>query len=57
MQEITIEVGAEGEVEITTKGFIGETCRDATRQIEFLLGKTTSDKSTHQNQQQTRSQS
>jgi hypothetical protein len=57
VQEITITVDAEGEVEIQTRGFIGNSCREATKKIETLLGKTTADRSTHETIQQTREQS
>lgn len=45
MQEITI-VFQDGKAVISTKGFRGKACKDATRELEKLIGVTTSDTAT-----------
>ncbi len=43
---IEIIVTAKGETAVTTKGFTGSSCRDASRFIEQALGQQTSEKLT-----------
>ena len=43
---IEIIVTAKGETTVTTKGFTGSSCRDASRFIEQALGQQTSEKLT-----------
>jgi hypothetical protein len=43
---IEITVNAKGETTVTTKGFTGATCRDASRFIEQALGQRTSEQLT-----------
>lgn len=38
----TIEIGLDGDVQITVKGIKGKACKDATRQVEEALGRTVS---------------
>jgi hypothetical protein len=38
MQEILVAVSPEGKVTISTKGFVGKACKDATKQMEKALG-------------------
>ena len=50
---IEIIVSPKGETTVTTKGFVGASCRDASRFIEQALGKRTSERLTaefHQSQ-------
>lgn len=46
MKTITIDVSPAGETKITTKGFAGGTCKDATKDLEKALGLTTKDQAT-----------
>lgn len=43
MKTIEITVDAKGEVTVQTKGFVGASCRDATKSIEQALGIVQSD--------------
>jgi len=43
MKEITVNISEAGDVEVSTKGFAGKACQDATRQLEAALGATTAD--------------
>lgn len=43
MKEIIIEVAPDGETQITTKGYKGKACKDATAALEKALGTVTSD--------------
>ncbi len=43
MEEMTINIGPDGEVQITVKGVKGKSCKDVTKQIEAALGKVTKD--------------
>jgi hypothetical protein len=50
---IEIIVSPKGETTVTTKGFVGTSCRDASRFIEQALGKRTGERLTaefHQSQ-------
>lgn len=38
MKVIEITVGPQGQTKIKTKGFVGRSCKDATREIEQALG-------------------
>lgn len=40
---ITVEIAPDGSVKITTAGYRGRTCQDATRALERALGTVTSD--------------
>ena len=46
MPTIEIIVSPQGETKITTKGFAGRKCQDATRELERALGTKTADKKT-----------
>jgi len=46
MKTIEILVSPKGETAVTTKGFAGSSCRDASRFIEQALGQQTSEKVT-----------
>lgn len=46
MKEIKITVSTTGEIEISTAGFRGKACKDATKEIERALGLVESDKTT-----------
>ena len=43
MKTIEITVSPKGETAVTTKGFTGSSCRDASRFIEQALGQQTSE--------------
>ncbi|MGA2620124.1 MAG: DUF2997 domain-containing protein [Thermoguttaceae bacterium] len=43
---IEVTITAKGETTVTTKGFTGATCRDASRFIEQALGQRTSEQLT-----------
>ncbi len=43
MKTIEIIVSTKGETAVTTKGFAGSSCRDASRFIELALGERTSE--------------
>jgi hypothetical protein len=45
-QVIKVEIDTEGNTTITTSGFTGTECKDATRELERALGRTTSDTTT-----------
>lgn len=38
LEEIEVTIGADGKVRVRTDGFSGETCLDATADLEQLLG-------------------
>lgn len=38
VEQIEITIGSDGKVRLQTSGFSGESCLDATREIEELLG-------------------
>jgi hypothetical protein len=42
-QEILIDVAPNGEVQITTKGFKGRSCKEATAELEKALGAVVTD--------------
>ena len=42
-QQIIITIDADGSTNVETKGFVGKTCKDASRFIEDALGKVQSD--------------
>ena len=46
MPTIEIIVSPQGNTKITTKGFAGRKCQDATRELERALGAKTSDRKT-----------
>lgn len=46
MRTIEIIVSQTGETKVTTKGFAGRSCKDATRDLEAALGKATAEKLT-----------
>ncbi len=46
MKTIEIVVSPTGETKIETKGFVGSSCRDASRFIEQALGKSIGEKPT-----------
>ena len=46
MKTIEITVGPKGETAVTTKGFAGSSCRDASRFIEQALGQRTGERLT-----------
>jgi len=37
-EEIRVEISSDGKVKITVSGMKGDTCRDATKHLEELLG-------------------
>ena len=43
MPKVTIRLSPTGEATVTTEGYHGKACKDATKEIEKALGKTTSD--------------
>lgn len=43
MEEIIITVAPDGGVNITTKGFKGSSCKEATKELEKALGTVTKD--------------
>ena len=45
---ITIEISTDGQVKITTEGFTGIACKDATKTLEQALGAVTSDTPTRE---------
>lgn len=53
---IEITVSPTGESTVQTKGFTGSSCRDASRFIEQALGRTLTDKPTHEMYQTTPAQ-
>ena len=46
MPEIKVTVAPDGATTITTKGFTGTACKDATRELERALGPVVSEKLT-----------
>jgi hypothetical protein len=46
MQTIEITITAKGETTVTTRGFAGSSCRDASRFIEQALGQRTGERLT-----------
>jgi hypothetical protein len=46
MAEVIITISPTAETTVETKGYAGNACKDATREFEKKLGKTTSDKPT-----------
>jgi hypothetical protein len=50
---ITIEIDAQGNPTITTSGFAGRACRDATRDLERALGQVQTDRDTPEMHQTT----
>jgi len=46
MKKITVVVGPTGETTVTTTGFQGKGCQDATKQLERAMGLVKSDKKT-----------
>ena len=46
MPEIMVTIGQDGTTKITTRGFIGAACKDATRELERALGEVVSVKHT-----------
>ena len=52
MKTIEIIVSAKGETTVTTKGFTGSSCRDASRFIEQALGQRTNERLTAEFHQQ-----
>lgn len=46
MKKITVHVDREGGTQISTEGFTGTTCQDATKQLEKALGIVTENKHT-----------
>lgn len=46
MPEIKVTIAQDGTTKITTKGFTGTACQDATKAIEKALGAVTSEKLT-----------
>ena len=46
MKTIEITVDAQGRVVVETKGFVGGSCRDASRFVEEALGARTSERTT-----------
>lgn len=42
-QHIECVIDENGDVTVTTRGFAGKSCQDATRQLEAALGATTGD--------------
>ena len=46
MKTITIDISPEGQPTITTSGFAGRACRDATRDLERALGQVANDQPT-----------
>jgi hypothetical protein len=38
MQEIVVEIARDGKTKITTKGFKGKACKDATKELEAAFG-------------------
>lgn len=43
MKEIIIEIDTQGNTVVTTKGYRGKSCKDATKQLEAALGEVTQD--------------
>ena len=43
MPQIEVIIGHRGETTITTSGFAGAACRDATRRLEQALGQSTAE--------------
>jgi len=57
MKEITVDVSTTGNVTITTRGYKGTSCRDATKQLEAALGgEIVSDKPTQEMYERERTQ-
>jgi DNA-directed RNA polymerase specialized sigma24 family protein len=46
MREIIVDVAPDGQTTVTTQGFVGTSCKEATKELEAALGKVESDKST-----------
>lgn len=46
MQEIKVTIASDGTTKIATKGFVGGTCKDATKELEKELGAVVSEKLT-----------
>ncbi len=45
-QHIDVVIDEKGDVTVTTRGFAGKSCQDATKQLEAALGATTGDQPT-----------
>lgn len=43
MREIIVDIDPAGQTTITTQGFTGSSCKEATRELEAALGKVESD--------------
>ena len=52
MQEIIVDVSPEGKVNISTKGFAGKSCKEATKAMEDALGAVVKDVETPEMHQQ-----
>lgn len=48
MEQIIIEINADAEVKLTTKGFKGKSCKEATKEFEAKLGRTVEDNATEE---------
>jgi hypothetical protein len=48
MKKITVHVDKEGGTKISTEGFTGTACKDATKQLEMALGVVTKDSNTQE---------
>jgi hypothetical protein len=48
MKKIKVVVSKEGETQISTEGFTGTACKDATKQLEKALGTVTKDSNTQE---------
>lgn len=53
-EEIIIEISKDGNTKITTKGFKGRSCKEATKELEKALGVVTSDTPTKEQYEQER---
>jgi len=51
-EEIIIEISPAGEVKISTRGFKGKACKDATKKLEEALGEVERDQETEEFYQQ-----
>ena len=51
-QEITVTIGPDGDITVSTSGFKGSGCLKATANLEKILGKKTSDQPTKEMSQQ-----
>lgn len=45
-QQIDVVIDTNGDIVVSTKGFTGKSCQEATAQLERALGATTSDRPT-----------